>query len=450
MKRYCVLFLLPFCARAQGVYIALGANLVFTGNASITIQDGGLVNNGTLTAGNGTVLFTGTAASTSSTIGGSSTTTFNHLTIDKTSNDVVLNGNIAVNGNLTMQAGNLQLNNYTLDLGSGAGTIVGESNSTRITGLTGGSVNKTAVLDAPAAVNPGNIGVEITSAANMGSTLISRGHKQQTSAGGGLSIDRYFDITPATNSGLNATLKFYYFDNELAGRNKAELNQWTSADGGTTWTLLGSDQADVSADWVLKNNLGQFARTTLASTITDPLPVRLLDFTGVLLNGETHLSWTTASEYDNDHFELERSSDAAVFVLFATVKSQGNGNTPQTYQYTDLHPLTGYTFYRLKQVDLEGKSTFSPVISVQTNVPSSASVFPNPAMDAFTLSIDATVEYAGRVSLVDISGKLIGVRNIHLVPGANTFSWNISHLASGSYFLWAEGFPMPVLQVIKK
>jgi hypothetical protein len=450
MKKYCILLLLPLCARSQGVTITSGASLVLTGNASLTIQDGGFTNNGSFTAGNGSVLFTGTTATANSSIGGSSTTAFNDLTIDKSSNDVQLNSNIVVNGNLTMTAGNLQLNNYLLDLGSGAGTIVGESNNARITGLSGGSVSKTAVLNAPSAANPGNIGVEITSSASLGSTLIKRGHAQQTSAGGGLSIDRYYDITPANNSGLNATLKFYYFDNELAGRNKTELKQWTSTDGGTTWTDLGEDQIDNTNDWVLKNSIGQFNRMTLASNITNPLPIQLLYFTGTLENGETHLSWSTASEFNNDHFELERSPGVSGFTFFGSVKSQGNSNNPQTYQYIDPHPFDGYTYYRLKQVDLDGKFQYSKIISVQENTGFSCSVYPNPATDAFTLSIHVASETSGRIDLVDVSGKVVLVKDIHLMSGANTVVWDISRLAQGIYFLRAEHMALPVMQVIKK
>src|SRR5258708_2404503 len=248
MIKYFIAALLPLGTWAQGITITPGASLVMNGSALLTLQDAGLTNNGNLSAGNSTILFSGTTATANSFIGGSSSTVFNNITINKSSNGVLLNNNISINGNLTMQSGNLQLNNYTVDLGSGGGTIVGENNNARITGTTGGTINKTASLNAPAAANPGNIGVEITSTANLGSTLIKRGHVQQTSSGGGLSIYRYFDITPANNSALNATLKFYYFDNELAGRNKPELNQWASANGGANWTYHGQDQTDNTND----------------------------------------------------------------------------------------------------------------------------------------------------------------------------------------------------------
>ncbi|MBN9380469.1 MAG: hypothetical protein J0H74_06875 [Chitinophagaceae bacterium] len=447
--KYIILLLLPLCARSQGITITPGASLVLTGNDTLTIQNGGLINNGSFSAGNGAVLFTGTTATANSFIGGAGPMMFYHLTINKTSNDVVLNSDIIVNGNLTMMAGNLQLNNYVVDLGSGAGAIVGENINARITGLRGGTINKTVLLNAPAAVNPGNIGVEITSAANLGSTLIKRGHVQQTTPGGGLSIDRYFDIVPTNNSALNATLKFYYFDNELAGRNKPELTQWESADTGAHWAFLGMNQLDNANDWVLKNSIAVFDRVTLASDINNPLPIQLLSFTGILKDGMTLLNWSTAYEYNNDHFELERSPDGRQFTWLASINSHGNSNAQQYYEYTDTHPFDGYTYYRLKQVDIDGASRYSPVVSVQNSTGFSYSIFPNPATDKFVLLIHVTDVVDGHLELVDVSGKIASVKAVHLVPGSNTCEWDISRLAHGLYFLRAQNIAIPVVEISK-
>ncbi|HEX9512308.1 MAG TPA: T9SS type A sorting domain-containing protein [Puia sp.] len=450
MIKYFIAALLPLGTWAQGITITPGASLVMNGSALLTLQDAGLTNNGNLSAGNSTILFSGTTATANSFIGGSSSTVFNNITINKSSNGVLLNNNISINGNLTMQSGNLQLNNYTVDLGSGGGTIVGENNNARITGTTGGTINKTASLNAPAAANPGNIGVEITSTANLGSTLIKRGHVQQTSSGGGLSIYRYFDITPANNSALNATLKFYYFDNELAGRNKPELTQWASANGGANWTYLGQDQTDNTNDWVLKNAIAGFNRMTLASNINNPLPIQLLYFTGTLKNGETLLSWATANEYNNDHFDLERSPKGVDFTALASIKSYGNSDVRQTYQYMDVHPFVGYTYYRLKQVDIDGHFTYSPIVTVMNNIGFTYTAFPNPAKDRFTIIINAVREEDVHFDLIDISGKIVSAKEVHLVQGANTYDWDISRVAGGIFFLRPRDKTMPVLKIIKE
>ena len=450
MIRYFIILLLPLSTWAQSITITPGASLVLSGNALLTIQDGGFTNNGSFLPGSGTVVFSGTIATTGSSIGGSSSTAFNNVMINKSLNDVQLNSNIAVNGNLTMQSGNLQLNNYTIDLGSGVGAIIGENNNARITGLTGGTVNKTASLNAPAAANPGNIGVEITSTANLGATLIKRGHAQQTSSNGGLSIYRYYDITPTNNNALNASLKFYYFDNELAGRNKPELTQWESANGGVSWHYLGQDQLDNTNDWVLKNSIAGLNRVTLASNITNALPLQLLYFTGILNNGEALLNWVTTNEYNNDHFNLERSPGGAAFSAIANIKSWGNSTATQTYQYTDPHPFNGYNYYRLKQVDINGVFTYSPIVTVLNNAGFEYTAFPNPAKDKFTMVINAARGRDVYFDLLDMAGRIVSAKELHLLPGSNTYDWDISRLTGGIYLLQPRDKTLPALKIMKE
>jgi hypothetical protein len=166
-----------------------------------------------------------------------------------------------------LDSGNLQLNGYLLDLGS-SGSIVGERNEARITGVRGGAVRVTSVLNGPQSVNPGNIGVEITSDANLGATVITRGHFQLTNSGGETSIERWFDIEPETNTSLHASLRFFYLDGELAGKNKNALALFS---GDETWTRWGKDDAgagdnagaNAGANWVLKSNLDQLHRFSL-------------------------------------------------------------------------------------------------------------------------------------------------------------------------------------------
>lgn len=255
------------CPAKGQLYIAPGSSLVANGAVNIVLNNIGLNNNGGFAPSTGTVIFTGNVSTSSSFIKGSATA-FNHLNINKSLNDVQLNTNISVNGNLTFQSGNLQLNNYTVDLGSGAGTLVGENNNSRIIGTTGGLVLKTASLNIPSSVNPGNIGIAITSAANLGLTVITRGHVKQTLSPASFSIDRYFDIAPANNAGLNASITLNYFNGEMDGQNEAGLVFWTSSNGGTNWAQIGKDNLNTVNNFAVKNNLASLYRYTLSSAIS--------------------------------------------------------------------------------------------------------------------------------------------------------------------------------------
>jgi hypothetical protein len=174
-----------------------------------------------------------------------------------------LDDSAGVIGTLTLDSGNLQLNGYALNLGT-SGIIVGESDNSRIADVRGGTITITATLNAPHAVNPGNIGVELTSQANFGSTVITRGHLQQTTSSGETSIQRWFNIVPATNPNAPVSLRFFYLDNELAGKDKNALTLFSNKEGDDNWSAGGKDASDPVAGWILKNNIGQGRRFTLA------------------------------------------------------------------------------------------------------------------------------------------------------------------------------------------
>jgi len=260
---FTILPALPLFSYAQGLRIQAGARWVVNGGPTLVLNNAGITNNGAFTGGSGTVLFTGDAATDQSFVRGDQPVNFGNLVINKSSNDVQLNNNATVSDSIIMERGNLELNNYTLDLGS-TGRIVGERDSCRITGVEGGLVKVSAILRSPRAVNPGNIGIELTSEADLGATLIQRGHVQQTNANGSTSIQRYFDISPASNTDLPATIRFFYLDSELAGMAKEQLVVFSRRGDGSNWTQWGADAADRVQNWVAKANINQWRRFTLS------------------------------------------------------------------------------------------------------------------------------------------------------------------------------------------
>jgi hypothetical protein len=128
----------------------------------------------------------------------------------------------------------------------------------------GGTIKITALLNAPQAVNPGNIGVELTSPANLGLTVISRGHVQQTGSDGEPSIQRYFEITPGMNTGLDASLRFFYLNGELGGNNQNELSLFTSLGDGNRWSALANGNINRGDHSIMESHLDQLFRFTLA------------------------------------------------------------------------------------------------------------------------------------------------------------------------------------------
>lgn len=246
-----------------------GLQLQSNGPLQLVFNNAGIVSNGNFAAGKGTtVSFRGTSATGNSFIGGNGSVSFYNLLVNKKANDLLLENNISINGDIILEKGNLQLNNNILDLGN-TGKIVGERNDARITGPNGGLVKATALLRSPLAINPGNIGVEITSPANLGTTVITRGHMTQVSATGEQSIQRYFNITPEINTNLQATLRFWYFDAETGVNDKTMLTFYARKNATANWSLKGRDNSDISDNWVIKNNLDQLNSYTLAKNVSN-------------------------------------------------------------------------------------------------------------------------------------------------------------------------------------
>jgi len=113
----------------------------------------------------------------------------------------------------------------------------------------------------------------------------------------------------------------------------------------------------------------------------NPLPVELVSFVAKAENDYVRLDWETASEKDNDFFEIQRSYDGENFDAIGIIEGNGTILSNVKYSFTDFIPLSGISFYRLKQVDFDGDFEYSPVVSVNIEKSSDLSIVPNPTSD---------------------------------------------------------------------
>ena len=169
------------------------------------------------------------------------------------------------------------------------------------------------------------------------------------------------------------------------------------------------------------------------------LPVTLVSFAGNVEEAHNHIQWTTASELNNDHFELESSVDGKNFTTLATIS--GHGTTTETHQYSfnDYKYNMPSTYYRLKQVDFDGKSTTTNMIILtrMSNASTSAvvSVYPNPTNDITTLSIDVQENAEATYTIHDITGKIVSEGAINCIAGMNNTTIQTGDLADGMYIV---------------
>lgn len=157
------------------------------------------------------------------------------------------------------------------------------------------------------------------------------------------------------------------------------------------------------------------------------LPVELSSFKALAIKENNLLTWTTATETEIAHFEIERSKDGLSFEKIGVVEGAGNSSTPQQYHFEDLR-IYPKTYYRLKPIDTNGTSEYSNVVVVEGEMQEILLAFPNPAKDQLTI----VSPYAADFQLVDILGH--SIKNIRFEQ-ADTRNIDISALPNGVYYL---------------
>ena len=261
----------PVVTWAQvSIAIGPGSTLAVDGDMEIVVR-GNWTNSGTFVAGSGEVVFNGTQ---NQTITNTSGENFNDVTVNKSAGDLLLNDNATVAGNLILTDGDIDLNGNTLTLNTNA--LLTETSGNTVKGL--GQMVTTRNLNAPSGLNVAGMGFEMTTSINLGSTVISRMHDEQT-INGMASILRYFDVTPTNNSGLNATLLFHYDDSELNGRTETGLFLFRSIDSGSNWTSEGGT-VNTGNNTISLSSIDEFSRWAATSVGTPGLVFRVERSTG--------------------------------------------------------------------------------------------------------------------------------------------------------------------------
>jgi trimeric autotransporter adhesin len=118
------------------------------------------------------------------------------------------------------------------------------------------------------------------------------------------------------------------------------------------------------------------------------LPVTWLDFTGQLVTNKVILNWKTASEQNNTGFDVERSADGRSWSKIGFIPGKINSALLSSYSYSDLSPLKGLSYYRLKQIDLDDKFTYSSVVRINYVINGEVAIWPNPVKDLLNIEIN--------------------------------------------------------------
>lgn len=162
------------------------------------------------------------------------------------------------------------------------------------------------------------------------------------------------------------------------------------------------------------------------------LPISLVNFSGVKKDGSNLLQWSTKSEQNSAYFEVQRSEDGSDFSTITKVNAAGNSNVVKNYQYNDNELSTSSVFYyRLKMVDIDGTSKFSPIIFIRNSNSGLTTVYPNPARNQITINISDKSLINTQALLSDLSGKVVQRISLNQV----STQVDISRFGRGMYLL---------------
>ncbi|MFC5269461.1 beta strand repeat-containing protein [Adhaeribacter terreus] len=361
---------------------------------------------------------------------------YNDLTISG-SGTKTLDGNITIPGNLTMNGSILETGANQINLSASA--TLTETSSSYITGNV-----KTADIDmntAGSAYTFNGIGLALSpQGTNLpGLTSVRRVTGSPISANGNQGIGRYYEITAANNANLDVTMVFGYQDHEVGSLSEADLTLYKSANGSALWVNQGFTSRDLNANTVTLTGVTGFSVWTLGD-LNAPLPVELVWFEAKKVGTDAELTWTTASEYNSQGFEIQVSTNGKEFRKIGFMESH-NGNSMQQYRFTDVeNGKSGIRYYRLKQIDFDGKVTYSASKTVRFEAEKlKISVYPNPFQHEINMAIHARETGNASLKLRELTGKTVMEQDVIVQKGNNKITIGLdTKMPAGVYFLQVQ------------
>ncbi len=247
-------------------------------------------------------------------------------------------------------------------------------------------------------------------------------------------------------SGINDYTKLHLF------RRADDANVWTTA--GTHQTPTGNASSPI-VNRTGVTALGQFGIT---STGSNPLPVQLIRFEVKESKGQAIISWSTASETNNDYFLVQKSTDGQHFTDLKKVKGAGNSNTVQNYSVTDAQPANGINYYRIRQVDMNGAFEIYGPKTITIGNKQVAGSFtqltasPNPFQSNLSLQFESSTEGSTTMKIFNTAGKEIYSGSLEVTMGSNNIYLPLADkMRPGAYIIRiGEGANATKVNVIKQ
>jgi len=192
------------------------------------------------------------------------------------------------------------------------------------------------------------------------------------------------------------------------------------------------EMTDNGSDYTVSASFSDGDYFTFANATETALPIELQSFE-VRLNqqNKVEVTWVTASETNNDFFEVQRSDDGESWMVINNLKGAGNSLEAITYSIIDNTPLSGTSYYRLKQTDFDGQFSYSDLRIMQIEGLLSFSIYPNPASQKLVISSNNAVEFS--YIIYNYTGKLVTLNEVD--AGSTQHSVDVTGWNKGVYFV---------------
>ncbi len=263
-----------------------------------------------------------------------------------------------------------------------------------------------------------------TISTNYGSYIAGRKAFTGTSGNGGAFINSTIDLTAYAGKSIN--VRFVFASDNIQGGDGWYVDDITLTSGASVYNI---------GKMLDGNSLVISTSDTITYLKDGALPVTWGTFTAEKQGGTGLLKWTTLTEINANHFDIERSTDGNNYTVIGTVKATGNSNQVNNYTYTDAKPMEGVNYYRLREVDNDGKYSYSEVKSLTFGAGDNMiKISPNPATDKVNITVPGNNKTL-TISIVNTQGRKV-----------KTFTMNsafmqvsIADLASGVYYVRING-----------
>jgi hypothetical protein len=255
-----------------------------------------------------------------------------------------------------------------------------------------------------------------------------------------------------TSNGSTPAVTLYWND-ESGVVNSNELVVAHYDEANSCWENKGGSVSSNSVTSTIPfNGYSPISIGTLSSI--NPLPVELLSFTAECNNNsEVLLAWTTASEINNDYFEIQRSTQDLSWEVIATVLGAGYSSSLLNYSYLDKDKPNTTIYYRLRQVDYDGTDKFSDIIQIrcENNMEKpTISIYPNPFNSILNIEFKNWDMKSAEIELVDITSRTIKTWKLENTLQNFVYEVNLSNLNPAMYMLKIKTSSGVIMRKIEK